>query len=274
MNRYMHLIDKIRSLLPNRSKPKIGIALGGGGARGFAHLGVIKAIKEQGIEFDMISGSSAGSIAGAFIAAGIDPVDTCDILKEKNMFGYSKFRLPTGGLFGLNGLSDLIKEKIPFENIEDLPIPFSATVTNLNTGRAEYFSNGSIAQAVTASSSIPFIFKPLEINGKKYADGGIIDNLPVKPLEHHCQKIIAVSISPISETQDLDSLTKIVGRAFQLSINAQNHQIKDKCDIYIEPKGIRKYDIFSIGQAEELFEKGYQSLAKRDLKKELGLAHN
>lgn len=249
---------------------KIGLALGGGGARGFAHLGVIQALKEKNIEPDIIAGTSAGSMVGAFIASGKEPGEVLDLLKDKDLFGYSKIQWPKEGLFSLDGLGKILKKEIEGKNIEDQKTPLIITVSNLNKGKTEYLRTGNLVNAVLASSSIPFVFKPVEIDGNKYADGGIMDNLPVKPLMEECDKVIAISISPIKETNDLDNLIKIASRTFQLSVNAQNNELQKKCTLFIEPEGIRTFDLFDVKQADELFQLGYdyvKGISNVDLKK-------
>ena len=200
--------------------------MGGGGARGFAHLGVLEALNENGINLDIIAGTSAGSMVGAFIAAGKKPKDVLNLLKEKDLFGYSKIHWPKEGLFSLDGLGEVLRKEISINRIEHLKIPLIITVSNMNKGAVEYLEEGDLVDSILASGSIPFVFKPVEIDGYKYVDGGILDNLPVEPLLEKCDKVIAVSISPLEETDDLDNLLKISARTFQMSVNAQNKSFK------------------------------------------------
>lgn len=237
--------------------PKTGIALGGGGAKGFIHLGVIKALYEEGIRFDEIAGTSAGAIAGVLIASGKDPIEAHEILKRRDFFSYSKFNIPRVGLFSLDGLTKLIENEIEAKTFEELETPFYASATNLNSGKIEYLNQGSLAKAVTASSSIPFLFKPIHIDGSTYSDGGIIDNLPIKPLRKNCDRIIAVNISPIEEKEKLNSILKIAVRTFEITVNARATALKHKCSLFIEPKGIGNYDLFDVKKADELFMLGY-----------------
>ncbi|MEP5613867.1 MAG: patatin-like phospholipase family protein [Cyclobacteriaceae bacterium] len=238
-------------------KYKRGIALGGGGARGFVHLGVLQALKERDAMPEIISGTSAGAMVGAFVASGMEPVEVNQLLKDKDLFSLSKILWPKDGLLSLAGMRELLEKEIKQKNIEDLEIPFIVAVTNLNKGCVEYLSSGSLADGVLASSSIPFVFKPIMIGDSKYADGGIIDNLPIKPIIDDCEKVVAVSISPLEETDDLDGLLKIGARTFQLSVNAQVSKVKERVSLFIEPEGLREYDLFDIKKADELFELGY-----------------
>ena len=115
----------------------IGLVLGGGGARGFAHLGVAKALKEKNITPDIISGVSAGAIAGVFLAAGMDPDDIFNIMKEQDFMKISKFKVTKKGFIRLEGLKEQIKLHVPYKNLEDLPTPLIVAVCNLNKGRVE-----------------------------------------------------------------------------------------------------------------------------------------
>lgn len=251
----------------SKQKPhRIGLALGGGGVRGFVHLGVLKALQEQGISYDIISGTSAGSLAGVFLATGMAPDAIHELLKAKDIFGYSRFHWPKDGLFKLNGLREVIEKNIKTEYIEDLPTPLMVTTTNLNKGCVEYMSQGKISEVVLASASVPFLFAPIDINGEKYSDGGIFDNLPIKPLLDQCQQVIAVSVSPVEETKDLNSLIKVAARTFQLSVNANSTNAVHDCHLLIEPEGIGKFDLFDTSEADRLFEIGYTYTSKLNVK--------
>ena len=190
----------------------LGLVLSGGGARGFAHLGVAKAMYEKGIKPDIISGVSAGSIAGAFLASGMDPDDIFELLKEQDFMKISHFKMSKQGFIRLDGLKQQIKLHIPFKNLEDLPTPLIVAVCNLNKARIEYISRGPLADIVEASSSIPVLFSPVKMGTDLYVDGGVLDNLPIKPVRKICDKIIAVNISPIHDTEKLENMLQIAAR--------------------------------------------------------------
>lgn len=246
-------------------KYEFGIALGGGGARGFAHLGVLKALKEKGIEPGVIAGTSAGALAGVFIADGKSPDEAMKLMKENGITDYAKVVMPVNGLLSLDNLEDILDEKIEAEKFEDLKIPMFATVSNLNSGKAEYINKGKLIPAIKASASIPVLFAPVKINDVPYVDGGLLDNLPVEPLLDCCKKIIAISISPVQEIKGVDNLVKVAARTFQLSVNKNIHQLRDKVDLFIEPEGLEKFDILDTTNADELFDIGYEFASKLDL---------
>ena len=245
---------------------KVGLVLGGGGARGFAHLGVLKALEEEGISFDMISGVSAGSIVGVFLAAGKTPSKIMKLMKENKFTDYAKVNLPVKGLLSLNNLKDNLKEHLSERKFSDLKYPFYAGATDLKDGEVDYLCEGSLISAVQASSSIPVLFSPVEIEGKVYVDGGLIDNVPIKPLMDKCDKIIAINIMPLKRFEKLDNLVDIAVRTFQLSVNADNDELKEECDLFIEPEGLEDYHILDTEHADELFDIGYNHVKKLNIK--------
>lgn len=238
-------------------KYKTGVVLSGGGARGFAHLGILQCLKENGINPDIISGVSAGAIAGVFIASGKSPIETHEILSKGGFLKFTKIQLPTNGLLRLDGLKELLQKEIPWQNIEDLELPLYVGTSNLTTGRMEYFDSGPIHQIILASSSIPVLFSPVEMNGCQYVDGGVLNNLPIEPLLGKCEKIITINIHPVNETGKLKNLTQVAMRTFHLGVNKQIETVKKQSDLYIEPKELYKYDLLKSSKADEVFEIGY-----------------
>ena len=246
-------------------KFKTGLVLSGGGTRGFAHLGVIAALFEKGIHPDVISGTSVGAIVGAFIAGGKTPEEILKIFNKGWFFKYTNLHLPVDGMLKLNGLQEVIQKEISYPNIEDLPIPFFISVSNLNTGKVEYKSKGLLDKTILASSSIPVLFSPVELDGQKYVDGGLLGNIPVEPIKNDCEHIIAVNISPLNHREKYKNLIQIATRTFYMSVNANMHEVKKYSSVYIEPEGIDTYDILSLSHAGELFDLGYKSLNNRHL---------
>lgn len=243
-------------------KYKTGLVLSGGGTRGFAHLGAIAALHEKGIFPEVISGTSAGSIVGAFIASGKTPEEILKIFKKGWFFQYTKLHLPVDGLLKLDGLKEIIQKRISAKNIEDLKIPFSVAVSNLNKGKIEYKNSGPLGETVLASSSIPILFAPVKIDGELYADGGLMDNIPIEPIKNDCEQIIVVNISPLNPKEKIKNLIQIASRTFYMSVNANISQVNKYATLFIEPEGIDRFDILSRSNAEELFEIGYKSTQK------------
>jgi NTE family protein len=241
-------------------KYKTGLVLSGGGTRGFAHLGVIAALNEKGIYPEVISGTSAGAIVGAFIAGQKSPEETMKIFKKGWFFQYTKLNLPVNGLLKLDGLREIIEEEVKYKNIEDLPVPFYVSVANMNKGAVEYKNSGPLGKTVLASTSIPVLFAPVEINGQYYVDGGLMDNIPIEPIKNDCEQLIVVNISPLNPREKFKNLIQIASRTFYMSVNANMNQVHKYATVFIEPEGIDNYDILSRSHADELFELGYNSL--------------
>jgi len=238
---------------------KNGLVLSGGGTRGFAHLGVIAALNELGLQPDVISSVSAGAIVGAFIAAGKSPQEVLETFKKGWFFQYTKIHLPVNGLLKLDGVKEVIEKEIPVKNIEELEIPFHVCVSNLNKGTVEYRSKGPLADTVLASSSIPVLFAPVSLGRYLYVDGGLMDNIPTEPIRKNCENLIVSNISPINPKANLKNLIQIATRTVYMSVNVKSERVKQEATYYIEPNKIDEYDIFHRKHADELFEKGYET---------------
>lgn len=234
-----------------------GIVLSGGAVRGFAHLGVLKALHEAKIEPEIISGVSAGSIVGAFYADGYEPDEIFEIFEKKKFFELVSVIFNNIGLLDISGLKNLLKNNLRAKKFKELKKPLFVAATNLHSSEAEYFNKGNIVEKVLASSSIPVLFKPQKINGKTYADGGLVNNLPLKPIQKKCKKIIGVNVNPLEQNPELDGIRNIAIRSFHISIaNSVKHK-KDLFDIYIEPKKLKEYGYFNVKDSREIFKIGY-----------------
>lgn len=240
-------------------KFKTGLVLSGGGTRGFAHLGIIAALYEKGIKPDVISGTSVGSIVGAFIASGKTPEEILKIFKKGWFFRYTKLHLPVDGLLKLDGLKEVIQKEILVKKIEDLEIPFFIAVSNLNQGKIEYKNSGPLSKTVLASSSIPILFSPVKLKGQLYVDGGVMDNIPIEPIKNDCEQIIVSNISPLNPKAKMKNLIQITSRTFYMSVNANIKEVHKYASAFIEPEGIDKYDILSLSHADKLYELGFNS---------------
>lgn len=236
---------------------KIGFALGGGGTKGFVHLGALKALVEKGIRPDIIAGTSAGSIVGAFIAAGKDPEEILELVKNNRFIDYAKVTLPGGGFFTLDNFEKLMEKLLPAREFSDLKLPFYAAATNLYTGKVEYINEGPLIPAVKASCAIPVLFSPVKLGEHLYADGGVLDNLPVTPLQGKCDRIIALNVNGNEEIKRVGNIKGAALRVFEIIANRDRDIAKDSCDLLIEPPGLGKYKILDTSHADELFQIGY-----------------
>lgn len=232
------------------------IVLSGGGARGIAHLGVLQALEEAHIKPSAISGTSAGAIVGAFYASGYSPVEILDIIRKTSFFKLLRPALSTSGLLQIDTLGKLFKEYIT-DSFESLQIPLTINATNLDKGESNYFSKGELIRPLLAASCIPAIFKPLQINGSRYVDGGMLNNLPVEPFLNSSHKIIGVHTNPIDNQFEGTNAKSIIERCLLMAISGNTVIRIDKCKHYIEPPLLGKFGGMDISKAEKLFETGY-----------------
>lgn len=239
-------------------KRKIGIVLSGGGARGIAHLGVLKALEEFGIVPTHVSGTSAGAIAGAFYAAGYSIPEIVSILKKGQIFNFSNILIKRQGLFAMKGFHDIYKEHFPNDSFEDLNIPLYVTATDILKGELVYFSSGNLSQVLMASSCIPLLFQPVNYNDTLFVDGGVLNNFPTEPLAGQCDIIIGSYVNSIKKEVDQVHMNNIVDRCFHLAMKGSVQSKIDSCTLYIEPPNMSQFSLFNLKRADEIFDYGYQ----------------
>lgn len=233
-----------------------GIALSGGGARGIAHLGVMKALDDHDIRPDLISGTSAGSIGGALYAAGYSPEESLDIIKQTSILSVFKPSYSWKGLLSIDKLAHILKKYLP-STFEALNMPLYVAATDINQGKIKYFNSGELIPAILASCCIPVVFKPVIIQGKNYVDGGILNNLPAEALRSHVESLIGVSCNPAGVVDKLDNARLLMERSSLLAIGGNTMVSKAICDIIIEPPGLVRFSGFNLSLAQDLFDTGY-----------------
>ena len=260
------IIDKNKK--PTTKKQKIGLALSGGGALGFAHIGVLQALEEHGVKPDFISGSSMGAIIGAIYCAGYSPAKIMRIIQAEKLYKLDKLMSPNlnfkqKGLSSHATLRATLKELIPHDCFDSLEIPFAVCVTNITSGIYEYYySDKGIVEYVVASASIPGVFDPVVIKNTTYVDGGVLNNLPAEILHQKgCDYIIGVDVLPFLpvEKKSILDITLWSIRLMQHS-NTQNG-IK-YCNWLIESNAIEKYNEFEFDKYKEIYQYGYKAMTE------------
>lgn len=240
---------------------KIQLCLSGGGARGFAHLGIVQGLSELGFEIIRISGTSAGAIAGSFIAAGYAPEEILDIFIQKKLY-----RMVSGafsrGLLKFDGVEKLVKQYLP-ENFQDLKIPLIINATDLLSGRTIYFEEGPLARVIMASASIPGIFKPVSMGDYLLSDGGVLNNLPVEPLLSHSYPVIGVHVNPVGKIVAPSSAWAVLERTFHLSVYSNTEVREHRCDVLIEPSALQGIKVFDYDRARDCYRTGYEEVMRR-----------
>jgi len=231
---------------------KIGLALGGGAAKGFAHIGVIKMLEASGIHPDVVSGTSAGSVVGSLYAAGMDPFQLQEQAFALDEAKIRDVRLFSGGLVQGQKLQDYINTAVNHRAIQELKLPFAAVATQLETGERTVFIRGNTGQAVRASSSIPGVFEPVLISDKHYVDGGVVSPVPVDAARQlGADFVIAVDISATPSGNNPLGMVNIVGQSITIMGRQLGKQELARADFVIRPNitGIGATDFEQKNQA-------------------------
>lgn len=235
------------------------IALSGGGSRGVAHVGVLKALHEFGIEPAAMSGTSAGSIVGAFICDGFTIEEIIEIIRRfeyRNKINFQSFRTGTG-FFSMDPVVQLLKRNLRSKNIEELRLPLYVTAADFNTGKPHMFSEGSIIERVVASCSIPIVFPPVYIDGIPYVDGGLSCNLPVDAFMSSSKKIVGVNVNPVVAYRSDLGFWGNMDRTLNLFVKESGARHQLKCHVFVEPKGLEKFYLFDSKHMHDMIEIAY-----------------
>ncbi len=237
---------------------KIGLVLSGGGARGIAHLGVIKALKEMDIHFDQIAGTSAGAIVGALLSQGYTPDESLKIIESSSFVRHLRPAWNRMGLLRLDAIADLYRKYIPHDSFEGLQIPLHVVAVDLNGGEQVIFDRGELIRPVLASCCLPGIFEPFLINKRQFVDGGVLNNLPVDIIEHKVDFLIGSHCNPLGTSKPIRSMRGVIERSIILAVQSKTREKFTRCNVLLEPTGLSGYSPADVGKARELFRIGYQ----------------
>lgn len=222
---------------PVPAKPKIGLALGGGAARGFAHIGVIKMLESHGIVPDYVVGTSAGAVVGSLYAGGFDAFAMQKLAIQLDETLFADWTLRGPGLLKGEALQSFVNQHLKRRPLEKLNIPFGTVVTDLNSGERVVFRSGDSGMAVRASAAVPGVFQPVAINGRQYVDGGLTSPVPVRAVrEMGADFVIAVDISATAEGQPVDSMSAILWQTTTIMGNVIGKTELAEADIVIRPR--------------------------------------
>lgn len=244
--------------MPVKKKYHLGLALSGGGAKGFVHVGILKALSEYGIKPDILSGVSAGAIVAVLYSSGLSYADIIEQFKAWKFTDFFSIGLPKDGFFKLDGLGKFLKKQLTVENIEDLPIPTVICATDLDHGTPVKFESGRIVERVIASCSIPVVFRPCKIGGINYVDGGVVRNLPAWAIRRRCDFLIGANCQPVANKPCKPTLLNIAQRSFDLMARYNATPDMRLCDFVIKADEAGDYNMFDFGEMDHLFEIGYK----------------
>lgn len=240
----------------------IGLCLSGGGALGLAHIGALKALEEKNIYPDYISGSSMGAIIGALYASGHSPSQMESIIEKEELFKPLKLinlhLFSKSGLSSHNALRNILRKYIPKNDFSALKKRLAVCVVNLNSGRWEVKEEGnSLHEYIIASAAIPMLYEAQTIDGNVYVDGGVLNNLPVNPLKHSCDRIIGIDVMPYFEHHNFKSKWDIASSFIYLQSHSNAKRQYKYCHDLVLVNSIEKFHAFNFDSYKEIIQIGY-----------------
>ena len=239
----------------------IGLVLSGGGMRGVAHIGAIKAFEEYGINPTHIAGTSAGAIVGALYAYGYNWQDILKFFKTLQLLDIKKYALKKPGFLDTEKFYSKFKFYLKEDDFSILKKELFITATNILDGNLEFFDTGELIKPLLASAAFPGVFSPVNINDSYYIDGGVLNNFPINVLKDKCDTIIGVYVNGYEAISiyDLKHSHNVVERAFKLkSVKEDIAKFKD-CDLVVYPKELSKYGTFDKKNIDTIFKIGYEA---------------
>lgn len=249
----------------------VGMVLSGGGVRGIAHIGVIKALEEDGIRPKIVSGSSAGAVVGALYCNGFTPEEMMNFFKVIPLFHINRFAFRKPGFIDTDKFYSDFKKYFGTDDFAVLQKKLFVTTVDMIHGNLKVFSEGQLIRPLLASSAFPGLFSPVSINGVLHADGGILDNFPTSPLKEQCSKMIGVYASPLTviNPDSLKYSVSVLERAIKINYSKRSNLKFADCDLMIRPLKLVDFGLLDVNKMDQIYQIGYQSA-----KEELSRFHN
>ncbi|GGE55245.1 patatin [Streptosporangium jomthongense] len=248
----------------NPFNTRIGLALGGGAAKGIAHIGVLRAFEEEQIRIHCISGTSVGALVASYYAFGRPAESILSIGSTLNLSKILNFTLERGGLFSTQAIREMIHRDLGDCLIEDAKTPLAICATDIETGKQLVFRKGNLAEAVCASMAVPGLFVPVEVDGRILVDGGLVENVPISPLEKMGAGIIvAIDLSHVRRYPKPDDTFDVISNAINIAIDFNTRKQLKKADIVV-PLDLSRYSLTNNAKCiEELYMEGYHPMKKK-----------
>jgi len=256
-------------------KKSVGLALGGGAVLGAAHVGVLRALHEYGYQFTHISGTSVGSLIGALVAFGKDWKQIEEIALNLSWLQAARLRFSKLGLLSNERLGKSIREMIGDVAFDEAEIPLYMIATDIGNGDRVVLSSGDVAEAIMASTCIPGIFEPVEIDGRLLVDGGICENIPVQVLaDAGVSPIMAVDLMSRHAHRRPKNIIEVLINSFAFTLSSSVKQVLDRKDVWIISPELSDYNTVETKQIPELIERGYQDALRQLEAWELKAGHS
>lgn len=248
----------------NPFNKRIGLALGGGAAKGLAHIGALKAFEEEQIPIHCISGTSVGALVASYHAFGRPAESILSICSTLNLSRLIDFTLERGGLFSTNNIREMLHRDLGDCRIEDANIPLAICTTDIETGEQLIFREGNLADIVCASMAVPGLFVPVEVDGRILVDGGLVENLPISPLADMGAGItVGVDLSHVGRYPKPENTIDVVSNAINISIDFNTRKQLKKADIAV-PLDLSDYSLTNnADRVEELYMEGYYPMKEK-----------
>lgn len=248
----------------NPFNTRIGLALGGGAAKGIAHIGVLKAFEEEQIRIHCISGTSVGALVASYHAFGRPAESILSICSTLNLSKIINFTLERGGLFSTNAIREMIHRDLGDCRIEDALIPLAICATDIETGEQLIFREGNLADAVCASMAVPGLFVPVEIGGRTLVDGGLVENVPISPLAKMGAGItVAIDLSHVSRYPKPQDTFDVISNAINIGIDFNTRKQLKNADIVV-PLDLSSYSLTNnADRVDELYLEGYRPMQQK-----------
>ena len=222
---------------PPSRPPRIGLALGGGAARGFAHIGVIQVLEEAGIRPDMVVGTSAGSLVAALYASGKNGSELARLALAMDESAITDWAFPGRGLIRGEGLARYVRDNTGGRTIEQMALPLGIVATDLDSGEGVLFQRGDLGAAVRASSAVPAVFQPVRIGTREYVDGGLVSPVPVRfARQMGAELVIAVDISTAPDGNPTGDMMRLLLQTFAIMGRSINRFELKAADVVVRPK--------------------------------------
>ena len=249
----------------------VGMVLSGGGVRGIAHIGAIKALEEDGIRPKIVSGSSAGAVVGALYCNGFTPEEMMNFFKVIPLFHINRFAFRKPGFIDTDKFYIDFKKYFGTDDFNVLQKKLFVTTVDMIHGNLKVFSEGELIRPLLASSAFPGLFSPVSINGVLHADGGILDNFPTAPIKEYCDKMIGVYASPLTviSPDSLKYSVSVLERAIKINYSKRSNLKFADCDLMIRPLKLVDFGLLDVNKMDQIYQIGYQSA-----KEELSRFHN
>jgi len=246
-----------------RKSDGVGLALSGGAARGFAHIGVVKVLQQNEIPIGYVTGTSVGSIVGALFCGGYGWQEMLDIAEALKWQELVSPTLSGMGLVSSKKLERFMGELLGELDFDELEIPFRAVAVDISRGEEVVFSSGSVARAVRASSAVPGIFEPLVVDDRALVDGGVLNNLPVAlARDMGARKVIAVDLNADrADVAQPVNLLDVTLRSFVMLLNASSTDGREDADVLIQPE-LDEFSYHDLSAADELVKRGEEAATK------------